>query len=80
MRQFWHEQRRIRRLPEQAVEAEGRPAIVTVFEGVSSQATIAVVLAQDTYEMIRIVEDHSSDFAPEKEEKEATVYELYSLR
>ncbi len=73
VRQFWHEQRRIRRLPEQAVEAEGRPAIVTVFESVSSQTTIAVVLAQDTYEMLRIVGDHSRDFAPEKAEKEATV-------
>jgi hypothetical protein len=51
---------------------------VTVFEGVSSQATIAVVLAQDTYEMLRIVADHSCVFAPEKAEKEATAEELYS--
>jgi RNA polymerase sigma factor (sigma-70 family) len=65
VRRFWQEQRRIRRLPEQAVEAAGRPAIVTEFESVNSRATIAVVLAQDTYEMLRIVADHSRVLALE---------------
>lgn len=65
MRQFWQEQKRIRRRSERTVEVEGRPAIVTEFESVSSQMTIAVVLAQDTYELLQIVKDHSRRFAPE---------------
>jgi RNA polymerase sigma factor (sigma-70 family) len=59
VRRFWHEQGRIRRLPRQEVEADGRPALAIPFESITSQAGITVVLARDTHEVLRIVEDHA---------------------
>jgi RNA polymerase sigma factor (sigma-70 family) len=67
VRRFWQEQKKIRRLSERTIEVAGRPVIVTEFESVSSQMTVAVILAQDTYELLQVVKDRSSMFAPEKE-------------
>src|SRR5215469_4765573 len=61
VRQFWQEQGKIRLLPTQNIETGGRPGLVVPFESVSSQAGIAVVLARDTYEILRVVRTHSRD-------------------
>jgi RNA polymerase sigma-70 factor (ECF subfamily) len=59
VRQFWQEQDKIRLLPTYGIETDGRLGLVVPFESVSSQAGIAVVLARDTYEVLRIVSTHS---------------------
>ena len=59
IRQFWQEQDKIRLLPTRGIETGGRLGLVVPFESVSSQAGIAVVLARDTYEVLRIVSTHS---------------------
>lgn len=51
---FKREHPRIRTLPMQEIEAEGRPAIVTIFESVTSAQRLVVVSALDTYETLRI--------------------------
>jgi RNA polymerase sigma factor (sigma-70 family) len=61
VRQFWQEQDKIRLLPTQNIETGGRLGLVVPFESVSSQAGIAVVLAQDTYEILRVVRTHSRE-------------------
>ena len=53
-RQFLQTFPRIRTLPKQQVEVDGRNALVTRFESVTSNATLAVVSAYDTYEALRI--------------------------
>ena len=54
-RQFRQTFPRIRTLPKQTVEAAGRSALVTRFESVTTQATLTVVSAADTYEVLRII-------------------------
>ena len=61
VRQFWQEQEKIRLLPTHGIETGGRLGLVVPFESVSSQARIDVVLAQDTYEALRIVSTHSGE-------------------
>jgi RNA polymerase sigma-70 factor (ECF subfamily) len=53
---FWRKQRRIRTLPEQEIEANGRAAIVTRFESLTSTARLEVVSARDTAEIIHVQE------------------------
>jgi RNA polymerase sigma-70 factor (ECF subfamily) len=62
VRQFWQEQDKIRLLPTQDIEIEGRQGLVVPFESVSSQAGIAVVLARDTYEVLRVESTHSGAY------------------
>ncbi len=45
---------RLRMLPEQYVEADGREAIITRYESIRDNACFAVVSALDTYEVLRI--------------------------
>jgi hypothetical protein len=51
---FKREHSRIRALPAQEIEAEGRPAIVTTFESVTDARKLVAVSALDTYETLRI--------------------------
>jgi RNA polymerase sigma-70 factor (ECF subfamily) len=53
-RSFQRDEPRIRLLPAQELERDGRPAIVTTFESVTTQARLAVVSARDTYEVLHI--------------------------
>jgi len=62
VRQFWQEQDKIRLLPTQSIEIGGRLGLVVPFESVSSQAGMAVVLARDTYEILRVVSTHSGEY------------------
>lgn len=59
VRQFWQEQSKIRLLPTQDIEIGGRLGLVVPFASVSSQAGMAVVLARDTYEVLRVSGTHS---------------------
>jgi|SRR5579884_1086418 RNA polymerase sigma-70 factor (ECF subfamily) len=54
LQDFKREHPRIRILPAQEIEAEGRPAIVTTFESVTNAERIVAVSARDTYETLRI--------------------------
>ena len=45
---------RLRMLPEQYVEADGREAIITCYESIHESACFTVVSALDTYEVLRI--------------------------
>ncbi len=51
---FKREHPRIRALPAQEIEAEGRPAIITSFESVTGAQKLVAVSALDTYETLRI--------------------------
>ncbi len=53
-RSFQRDHPRIRLLPAREVERDGRPAIVTTFESVTTQERLAVVSARDTYETLHI--------------------------
>lgn len=53
-RQFLQTHTRIRTLPRQYVEVEGRAAIITSFESITSSAHLDVVSAYDTYEVLHI--------------------------
>lgn len=53
-RQFWQEHPRIRTLPRQYIETEGRDAIITRLESVTENAQLTVVSAQDNYEVLHI--------------------------
>lgn len=53
-RQFLQAHPRIRTLPNQEVEAEGRPAIVTRHTSLSDNATFTVVSDYETYRVLRI--------------------------
>jgi RNA polymerase sigma factor (sigma-70 family) len=53
-REFLHSFPRIRTLPKQQVEVDGRGALVTRFESVTGTATLTVVSAYNTYEVLRI--------------------------
>lgn len=53
-RRFWREHRRVRGLPEQVVEAGGRPAIVARLQSVASNAELAVVYDRDTLQVLGI--------------------------
>lgn len=56
--EFWREHRRIHTEPEQPLEAEGRPAWRVRFQSQTAAAQLDVVLAQDSYEVLRIHADH----------------------
>ena len=45
---------RIRTLPEQQVEADGQPAVITRFESVTDQARFEVVSTSDTYRVLYV--------------------------
>lgn len=51
---FWRAHPRIRMIPERAVEAEGRAALVTSFESVSGQGRLDVVSVCETLELMGI--------------------------
>lgn len=51
---FWRRHPRMRALPIQETEAEGRPALVTGYESAESAARIEVVSARDTWETLRV--------------------------
>ncbi len=53
-RHFWRAHRRIRLLPERAVDAAGRAALLVGFESVTGRGRLEVVAAADTYETLRI--------------------------
>jgi RNA polymerase sigma factor (sigma-70 family) len=53
-RQFQQAHPRIRTLPVQQTEAEGRPALVTRFESVTDSATLTVISDYASYEVLRI--------------------------
>jgi RNA polymerase sigma factor (sigma-70 family) len=53
---FWRDHPRIRTLPERAVEAGGRDAIVTSFHSVVDRAGLDVVSARDSFEVIGVYE------------------------
>ncbi len=54
VRRFWRDHPRLRTLPERAVEAGGRPALVLGFASATGNARLDVVLARDTYETLAI--------------------------
>lgn len=51
---FWQKHPRIHALPEQEVEAFGQPAIVVGFRAVGESATLQVVVARDTYRVLKV--------------------------
>lgn len=53
-RQFRQAHPRLRTLPDQEIEAEGLPAIVSRFESIDASATFDVVVARDTYRVLRV--------------------------
>jgi RNA polymerase sigma factor (sigma-70 family) len=53
-RRFQSEHPRIRQLPQHEVETQGRAAIVTAFESVTTTERFAVISTLDTYEVLRI--------------------------
>jgi RNA polymerase sigma-70 factor (ECF subfamily) len=53
---FWHKHGRIRTLPERAVAAEGRTALITRFETLDACAYLEVVALRDTAEVVYINE------------------------
>ena len=53
-RQFLQTYPRIRTLPRQHLETEGREAIITSFESITNNARFTVVSASDTYEVLHI--------------------------
>jgi len=53
-REFLHTSPRIRTLPKQQVEVDGRSALVTRFESVTDTTNLTVVSAYDTYEVLRL--------------------------
>ena len=53
-RRFWQKHPRIRTLPKQYIEADGREAILTRFESVTENAQLTVISAQDNYEVLHI--------------------------
>jgi RNA polymerase sigma-70 factor (ECF subfamily) len=55
-RRFWQRHKRIRALPEQQIEIDGCPALVTSFEDVASTARLEVVSARDTLNVLHIHE------------------------
>ena len=63
-RAFWRAHPRIRMLPERAVEAAGRPAVVTEFVSVSGTARLAAVADQETYRLLAVHGVPPSDDAP----------------
>lgn len=54
-RQFLQTFPRIRTLPKEGVEIDGQRALVSRFQSVSNSATLTVISAEDTYEVLRIV-------------------------
>jgi RNA polymerase sigma factor (sigma-70 family) len=55
-RRFWQRHKRIRALPEQEVELDGRAALVTSFEDVASTARLEVISARDSLKVLRVHE------------------------
>jgi hypothetical protein len=53
-KQFLQAHPRIRTLPSQEIEAEGRRAILSRFESVSDNARLTVVSDYETYQLLRI--------------------------
>jgi len=54
VRAFWREHPRMRMLPEREIEFTGYPTLVTRFESVTGCATIDVITARDTYEVLDV--------------------------
>jgi DNA-directed RNA polymerase subunit RPC12/RpoP len=54
VQRFWREHSRIRALPEREVEADGRVAIVSSFQGIATNARLDVVSARDTFDVLGI--------------------------
>lgn len=54
VRRFWRDHPRLRTLPEHAIEADGRPALVLGFASVTDGARLDVVVARDTYATLAI--------------------------
>lgn len=52
-RRFLQTSPRIRTLPRQQVEVDGRAALITRFESITTSASLAIVSAYDTYEVLR---------------------------
>jgi RNA polymerase sigma-70 factor (ECF subfamily) len=58
---FWRRHSRMRALPIQEIEVAGRPALLTGFHSPQDQARLEVIMARDTYEVLRPDgEPHSS--------------------
>lgn len=53
--QFWREHPRLRTLPYRQVEVEGHPASITTFESVTGSARFEVILALDTFTLLRVI-------------------------
>lgn len=53
-RQFWRKHPRIRSFPRQEIEFAGRPALLSGFESVTDQASIEVISARDTLEVLHV--------------------------
>jgi RNA polymerase sigma factor (sigma-70 family) len=53
-RRFWREHPRVRRVAPQQVEAEGQLATITQIESLTDAATLTVVWAQQSYQVLRI--------------------------
>jgi hypothetical protein len=51
-RRFWQDHPRIRMLPEREIVAAGRPALLTRFESLTDAASLEVVSAQDSFEIL----------------------------
>jgi RNA polymerase sigma-70 factor (ECF subfamily) len=54
-RAFLREQQRIRFLPYRSIEFAGRPAIVTAFESLTTDASFEVISDDETYEVLKII-------------------------
>ncbi len=51
---FWREQPRIHTLPAREVDAAGRAALVTSYQGVTQHARLDIVVARDSYDILDI--------------------------
>jgi RNA polymerase sigma factor (sigma-70 family) len=51
---FWRRHRRMRALPIQEIEVEGRPALLTGFESAVGSERLLIISALDTYELLHV--------------------------
>lgn len=54
VRSFWRAQRRIRTLPDRAVTACGRPALLTTFASVTGPGRLDVISDAEGYRLLRV--------------------------
>ena len=54
VQQFWRDHVRLRTLPERHVEVDGRAAVVSRFESITSQAALYIVSAREGYDVIAV--------------------------